>query len=139
MPYNILGDLQLLTLADNVTCANPCCILTINDTVQLMADAVLTGYASGSPVATLPESMSPLAGTTVPVCLTEADGVSVVPLSISTGGVLSLTRDVESGTVHLNGLEFNCCDRYYNDEIGNNFPQGTSPLRWNEEEEGGGE
>ena len=38
MPYNKLGDLQTLTLSDDVQCDNPCCILTLDCIVQIMGN-----------------------------------------------------------------------------------------------------
>ena len=153
MPYNILGDLQTLTLSPSATCDNPCCILTINNTVQLMGNVSLTNYDGGKMIATLPESMRPNDTIVVPVYLhsnidatdnvliymalnivTEIDPMNLVPLTVSTDGEISIPMNVTTGILYLNGLEFNVCDRYYNSSIGNNFSQGTSPLRWDSEE-----
>lgn len=129
MPYNKLGDLQTLTLSDGVLCDNPCCILTLDCTVQLMGNMRLAGYAAGTPIAALPESMSPVDEIRLPVYLDTA----LTPLTVTAAGELELGEDVAAGTLYASGLSFNVCGRYYNADIGNNFPQGTSPLRWDGE------
>lgn len=148
MPYNILGDIETLELSDTASMGNACCILTLNCTVQLMGNATLTSYVADAPIATLPESMRPMSDVLVPVYLEskidatipvllyntmglEADvpDLNLVPLRVGSDGMMSIPVGVDSGTLYLNGVEFNVCDRYYNAEIGNNFSQGTSPLR----------
>lgn len=130
MPYNKLGDLQTLTLADNVQCDNSCCILTLDCTVQLMCNMRLDGYGANTPMATLPTSMRPVDRICIPVYLDTA----VKQLIITPEGELKLGEDVAAGMLYTNGLSFNVCGRYYNADIGNNFPQGTSPLRGDGEE-----
>ena len=129
MPYNKLGDLQTLTLADNVQCDNSCCILTLDCTVQLIGNMHLNGYEANTPLATLPTSMRPIDEICIPVYLDTA----IKQLIITPEGELKLGEDVVAGMLYTNGLSFNVCDRYYNTDIGNNFPQGTSPLRWDGE------
>lgn len=126
MPYNKLGDLQTLTLSNDVQCDNPCCILTLDCTVQLMGNMHLNGYEANTPLATLPTSMRPSDEICMPVYLDTA----VKQLIITPEGELKLSEGVVAGMLYTNGLSFNVCDRYYNADIGNNFSQGTSPLRW---------
>lgn len=130
MPYNKLGDLQTLTLSGDVQCANPCCILTLDCIVQLMGNMRLNGYGANTAIATLPASMRPLDDIRVPVYL----DTSVRQLTVTPEGELKLGEDVVAGTLYTNGLSFNVCGRYYNADIGNNFSQGTSPLRWDGED-----
>lgn len=129
MPYNKLGDLQTLTLSGDVQCDNPCCILTLDCIVQLMGNMRLNGYRANTPLATLPTSMRPIDEICIPVYLDTA----VRQLTITPEGELELGEDVVAGMLYTNGLSFNVCDRYYNTDIGNNFSQGTSPLRWDGE------
>lgn len=126
MPYNKLGDLQTLTLSDDVQCDNPCCILTLDCTVQLMGNMHLNGYEANTAIATLPTSMRPLDEICLPIYL----DTSLKQLIIGPEGEIKLNEDVVAGLLYTNGASFNVCDRYYNSDIGNNFPQGTSPLRW---------
>lgn len=126
MPYNILGDLQTLTLSPSAECDNPCCILTINNDVMLMGNISLTNYQSGTMFATLPESMRPMDNVMIPAFLNDA----LVRVTLNPDGELSIAQDANGETLYLNGVSFNVCDRYYNSSIGNNFSQGTSPLRW---------
>ena len=130
MPYNILGDLQTLTLSPSAECDNPCCILTINNDVMLMGNISLTNYQSGAMFATLPESMRPADNVMIPAFLGEA----LVRVTLNPDGELSIAQDANGETLYMNGVSFNVCDRYYNSSIGNNFSQGTSPLRWDSEE-----
>ena len=130
MPYNKLGDLQTLTLANDVQCDNPCCILTLDCTVHLMGNMHLNGYMANTAIATLPTSMRPLDKICLPVYLNTA----IRKLIITQEGEIKLEKDVVAGMLYTNGLSFNVCDRYYNAAIGNNFPQGTSPLRWDGED-----
>nr|DAQ58508.1 MAG TPA: hypothetical protein [Caudoviricetes sp.] len=129
MPYNKLGNLQTLTLSNDVQCDNPCCILTLDCTVQLMGNMHLNGYEENTPLATLPTSMWPIDEICIPVYLDTA----VKQLIITPEGELKLSEGVVAGMLYTNGLSFNVCDRYYNADIGNNFSQGTSPLRWDGE------
>lgn len=130
MPYNNLGDLQTLTLSNGVQCDNPCCILTLDCIVQLMDNMHLNEYKANTPLATLPTSMRPINEICIPVYLDTA----VKQLIITTEGELKLGEDVVAGMLYTNGLSFNVCERYYNTDIGNNFSQGTSPLRWDGED-----
>lgn len=130
MPYNKLGDLQTLTLSDDVQCDNPCCILTLDCTVQLMGNMHLNGYGANTAIATLPTSMRPLDEICLPVYL----DTSPKQLIITPNGEIKLSEDVLAGLLYTNGVSFNICDRYYNADIGNNFPQGTSPMRWDMED-----
>nr|DAL84349.1 MAG TPA: hypothetical protein [Caudoviricetes sp.] len=130
MPYNKLGDLQTLTLSDNVQCDNPCCILTLDCIVQLMDNMQLNGYEANTALATLPTSMRPIDEICVPVYLDTA----IKQLIITPEGEIKLRENVVTGMLYTNGVSFNVCDRYYNADIGNNFPQGTSPLRWDGED-----
>ena len=129
MPYNKLGDLQTLTLSDDVRCDNPCCILTLDCTVHLMGNMRLSGYVADTAIATLPASMRPLDEIRLPVYLDSA----VKRLIVTPGGEIRLGEDVPAGLLYTDGVSFNVCGRYYNSDIGNNFPQGTSPLRWDGE------
>lgn len=128
MAYNILADLQELNLESTATCDNKCIILTTNNTVQIMGNIVLNGYEALGTVASLPESMTPIEEQIVTVYLLLTDTVMPVPMVIGTDGTLKIGIGVPSGTLYTSGIEFNVCNRYYNSEIGNNFPQGTSPL-----------
>lgn len=129
MPYNRLGDLQALTLSDGVRCDNPCCILTLDCTVQLMGNMHLSGYGADTAIATLPASMRPLGEIRLPAYL----DTSLKRLTVTPEGEIRLGEDVAAGTLYTDGMSFNVCGRYYNPDIGNNFPQGTSPLRWDGE------
>lgn len=154
MPYNILGDLQTLTLSPSAQCDNPCCILTLDNSVQLMGNILLTDYESGTGFATLPESMRPMDTIFVPVYLdaaidattlvllyvtlgleTQLPALNLVPMEVTPDGEMCLNMDIPSGTLYLNGVEFGAYDRYYNDTIGNNYSQGTAPLRWDGSEQ----
>lgn len=126
MPYNKLGDLQTLTLSNDVQCDNPCCILTLDCIVQLMGNMHLNRYEANTAIATLPTSMRPVDEICLPVYL----DTEVKQLIVTTDGEIKIAEDVVAGLLYTNGLSFNVCNRYYNSEIGNNFPQGTSPLRW---------
>lgn len=130
MPYNKLGDLQTLTLSNDVQCDNPCCILTLDCTVQLMGNMHLNGYEANTAIATLPTSMRPLDE----ICLPAYLDTAIKQLIITPEGEIRLGEDVVAGLLYTNGVSFNVCDRYYNSDIGNNFPQGTSPLRWDGED-----
>lgn len=131
MPYNNLADLQTLTLGSGVECDNACCILTLDCTVQLMGNMAVTGYASGSTLFTLPETMAPVYDVAVPVMVIDGENPGALAmLVIQSDGNAHLVGDIEDGMVYTNGLNVNVCDRYYNSEIGNNFSQGTSPLRY---------
>ena len=129
MAYNKLGDLQTLTLSDDVRCDNPCCILTLDCTVQLMGNMRLDGYEANTPIATLPTSMRPIDE----ICLPAYLDTALKRLTITPEGEIRLGEDVVAGMLYTNGSSFNVCDRYYNADIGNNFPQGTSPMRWDGE------
>lgn len=130
MPYNKLGDLQTLTLSDGVQCDNPCCILTLDCTVQLMGNMRLNGYGANTAIATLPTSMRPIGE----ICLPAYLDTSLKRLIVTPEGEIKLGEDVVAGLLYTGGMSFNVCDRYYNADIGNNFPQGTSPLRWDGED-----
>lgn len=125
MAYNILGAMGTLEMGEAAITDNACCIATLDNIVMLMGSVYLIGYTAGNTICTLPEEMRPRFGTRVPVCL----NMDIVPLVVTASGELFIESDSEMGVLFLNGVVFNVCDSFYNDEIGNNFPQGTSPLR----------
>lgn len=125
MPYNILGNIGTLVLGSNANTSNACCILTLDNIVTLMGNISLTDYTAGETIATLADQMLPSSEIRTPVCVDD----DVVILTIDTDGNLSLGYSYSGATLYLNGVCFNVCDTYYNDTIGNNFLQGTSPLR----------
>lgn len=135
MPYTRLGDIGTLEVNAGVTGDNLCCILTLNNTVQLMGNLVLSGIDPSTYIAKLPESMTPIADMVFPVYLESGSELTIVPMKVDTHGQVTVQTSSTEGTLYLNGIEFACADRYYNGEIGNNFAQGTSPMRWNMEEQ----
>lgn len=125
MPYQILGNIGTLDMANNASTNNACCILTLDNVVMLMGNVELSDYTAGEVICTLADQMMPTYEVRTVVCLDD----DLVALTVNAYGELSLNVDCASGTLYLNGVLFNVCDTYYNDEIGNNFLQGTSPLR----------
>ena len=109
MPYTKLGDLQLLTLSSTAETDNKCTVMSLNNSVSFMGNITLTGYAANTAFATLAESMRPTSEV------------------VSPSGEMALAIDAD-GILYLNGIVFSANSRYYNAEIGNNFPQGSSPL-----------
>ena len=135
MPYTRLGDIGTLDVNTGVTGGNLCCILTLNNTVQLMGNLELSGIDPSAYIAKLPESMTPIADMVFPIYMESGSELSVVPMKVDAQGQINVQTASTEGTLYLNGIEFACADRYYNGEIGNNFAQGTSPMRWNMEEQ----
>ena len=123
MPYTKLGDLQLLTLSSNATTYNKCTVMSLNNSVSFMGNIELTGYAAYTAFATLAESMRPTSDVAIPVYIED----ELTKMTISSNGEMSLAIDAD-GILYLNGIVFSANSRYYNAEIGNNFPQGSSPL-----------
>lgn len=128
MPYNRLGDINTLTLSNKAQCDNPCCILTLDNNVMLMGNIYLSGYESGEIIATLPSSMHPNNDIFFPAYL----DTTLVRVNVNSKGEIIIYQDATGG-LYLNGKSFNVSDHYYNSSIGNNFSQGTSPLRWDGE------
>ena len=135
MPYTKLGDIGTLDVNAGVTGGNLCCILTLNNTVQLMGNLELSGIDPSAYIAKLPQSMTPVADMVFPIYLESETELTLVPMKVDTQGQITVQTTSTEGTLYLNGVEFACADRYYNGEIGNNFAQGTSPLRWNMEKQ----
>ena len=79
--------------------------------------------------------MTPIADMVFPIYMESGSELSVVPMKVDAQGQINVQTASTEGTLYLNGIEFACADRYYNGEIGNNFAQGTSPMRWNMEEQ----
>ena len=125
MPYNILGNMGTLELSSSATTTNACCILTLDNIVTLMGNITLENYTAGETFATLADQMFPSDIVKKLICVND----DVVSLTIDTDGNMSISNSYASATAYLNGVCFNVCDTYYNAEIGNNFLQGTSPLR----------
>lgn len=123
MPYTKLGDLQLLTLSSTATTDNRCTVMSLNNSVSFMGNIELTGYAANTAFATLAESMRPTDIVAIPVYVED----ELTKLTINTDGTMTLAIDAD-GILYLNGIIFSANSRYYNAEIGNNFPQGSSPL-----------
>lgn len=125
MPYNILGNIGTLELTSNATTDNACCILTLDNIVTLMGNITLTNYTANTTIATLADQMLPSDTVKTLVCAND----DVVTLTVDTEGNMSINQSYTSATLYLNGVCFNVCDTYYNSAIGNNFLQGTSPIR----------
>lgn len=128
MPYTTLGDIQTLLMANNAQSDNQCCILTLDCTVNIMGNIYLEKYVQDDVIATLPQSMRPIQDIFIPVLLDN----QIVTMHVNLSGEISINSSTPSGTLYMNGVFFNVCGTYYNDEIGNNFSQGTSPLRGDE-------
>ena len=167
MPYTRLGDIGTLEVNAGITGENLCCILTLNNTVQLMGNLELSSFDPSTYIVKLPESMTPIQDMVFPVYLESNSELKLVPIKIDTQGQITFQKastdgflyfnsnsgltvipmkmvmqdtisnqtGLTDGTLYLNGVEFACSDRYYNSEIGNNVAQGTSPMRWNMEDE----
>ena len=129
MPYTILGDLQTLELGETVQCNNPCCILTLDCQVMILDVMEVTNLSPESVIFKLPESMTPTDQIIIPVYVENSNGINLTPLYINTNGTATMRVQLSNSVLYTNGIIFNCADKYYNGEIGNNFSQGTSPLR----------
>ena len=125
MPYTKLGDLQLLTLADTATTDNDCTVMSLNNSVSFMGNIELVEYTAYSTFATLAESMRPTKEIAIPVYIED----KLTKLTISPNGEMAIAINAD-GILYLNGIVFSANSRYYNAEIGNNFPQGSSPLSY---------
>lgn len=127
MPYNVLGGMTTLSTAENVTSTNPCVLLTRDNDVIFCADLAVTQGIANQVLATLPEGFRPKASVSN-VCWLNTSILTEITLSHN--GELKLSTDVVGEyTVKTNGMKFNISDAYYNSEIGNNFPQGTTDLQ----------
>lgn len=127
MPYNVLGGMTTLTLADNATCENQCVLLTRDNDVILCADIAVTDGTAKQVVATLPEGFRPKSAVSNVLYLSR--GV-LSKITLAPSGEISLSTDIVGDyTVECNGMRFNISDAYYNSEIGNNYPQGTTDLQ----------
>ena len=109
-----------LLLGDGVTMDNPCILKTINNVLLFLDNAQVENYNSGSVLATLPESS--LFPSHEPIKIPVAAKSGMVVLTINTDGTLELDESVNNGTVYLNGLCVNVCNRYYTNALGNNEP-----------------
>lgn len=130
MPYTTLGDLQTISLNSNFDMDNPCIILSLNCGVNILDNInVIGNYTANARIFTLPTTMDTYTQTYLPVCVKKDDDIIVSYLSISSVGVVSMPINLSTGDIiYTNGLIFNCLNHYYNETLGNNFPQGTSPL-----------
>lgn len=98
-----------IALAGNCSMDNASTMLTIMCVVCIMSDAVLTGYTDGETFATLASECCPDEPIKLPVFFDD----SVVALGIGTDGAMTATGASGDGTLHLEGLCFNNCDRWY--------------------------
>lgn len=122
--------------AENVTIDNECVILTLDNIVVLMGSAVVSGELVNNVFAVMPERIRPTHEIFLPICVNSDNMNSIRIMKIDADGNMSVDGEsLASGSIYLNGLTFNVNDTWYNAEIGNNWPQGTSPLRWNEEQD----
>lgn len=95
--------------SEGCTLANDSAMLTTMCIVELMGDAELTGYVDATAFATLPEECKPESEIHMPVYFDDA----LVKLIITADGAMSLSGASGDGTVHLEGMCFNNCDRWY--------------------------
>ena len=127
MAYTHIAGIGIVNTAN--TMPNKCNIMTENNVVMLCDDVYLHNYSANSVILTLSKPMMwPLTDIVTPVCVTDSQGTSVVPLTINTSGEFKLQSSYTQATVHLNGLCFNVNSKYYNPSIGNIYDNGTSPL-----------
>lgn len=98
-----------ITPAEGCALANDSAMLTTMCIVEIMGDAELTAYVDGSVFATLHEECWPESEVHMPVYFND----TLVKLIIATSGEMSLSGASGDGTVHLEGLCFSNCDRWY--------------------------
>lgn len=131
MPYANIGDMGSLVLADNASCENNCVILTLDDIVELMGNITVEDYSPTEAFAQLPEKMRPMQEVFVACCIPNDIG----RIKVDTEGKMYFSTNhleedssLVSTVLYTNGMVFNVCDTYYNEEIGNNYAQGTTPY-----------
>ena len=127
MPYNVLGGMTTLSTASNVVSSNPCVLLTRDNDVIFCADLAVSQGTANQVLATLPEGFRPKENVSNVSWLSTS---LLTEMTLAPNGELTLSTDVVGEyTVKTNGMKFNISDAYYNSEIGNNFPQGTTNLQ----------
>lgn len=105
--YIFQGKYELV-LEPKCTMDNSSVMLTKMCTVEFMGDATLTEYSGGT-FATLPDDCCPSSDIAIPVIANDMHTV----LYITSDGKLSIAGTENSYIVHLNGICFNNCDRWY--------------------------
>lgn len=127
MPYNKLGGMTNIHTADNVTSDNTCIILTMDNIVEIMGSLHLYNYEANTTLFTVPTTYAPMNDIHIPV-------ISSIPnvhtLTIASTGEISVNESFVNNILYTNGLCYNICDKYYNEQIGNNQPQYTSNPNW---------
>lgn len=150
MAYNNIADIGLLAPADsNIEIDNKCLILTLDNILCFMSDIGISNYNKGETLFSIAssyienegeisdvvinENMCPLNSIVIPVYLAENNNYNIVPLLISGNGncIIDGNGNISDGRLMLNGINCNIDDRYYNNELKNNYPQETSPREYN--------
>lgn len=132
MPYTVLGALGKCELLNGCTSTNSTALLTLNNCVILCGDYAFDATAYDMKFAKLPrEEMFPEDMIRVPVmCEVEFLGNPCYVntyMDVDTEGNMSVPLN-GTVTVKLENVIIPINSRYYNDVIGNNTGEGTSPL-----------
>ena len=129
MPYGRIFSIGQMTLEEATSMDNLTAYLDMNNVVYFCGNATLTNYTAEMPFATLPDdAMVPSSTLLVPICVTSDGATRLTYLIVDVNGELSLPFDYQSATVHMDGISFTVNDRYYTPEIGNVYPNNTSPM-----------
>lgn len=132
MPYTVLGALGKCELLNGCECTNATALLTLNNCVILCGDYLFDTTDYDMKFAKLPwDDMFPETLTRVPVvCEVEYLGHSCYVntyMNVDANGNMSVPLN-GMVTVLLENAIIPINSRYYNDTIGNNTGEGTSPL-----------
>ena len=131
MPYGKIAYIGQMTTQANMVMTNKSAFIDLNNVVYFCGNALVADYTAGSVLATLPSDMMfPLQIVVIPVCVKEsdADQPTVVPMTINTDGTIEIGIDLSDADLYLSGVFFTTNSRYYTPEIGNVYPNNTSPL-----------
>lgn len=131
MPYGKIAYIGQMIVQSNMVMTNKSAFIDLNNVVYFCGNAMVADYTAGEVLATLPdEMMFPLQTVVIPVCVTEADAIipTVVPMTVNTDGTIEIGADLADADLYLSGVSFTANSRYYTPEIGNVYPNNTSPL-----------
>lgn len=112
--FKLYRGMYEMNMVDGVTSSEDARVmLTILNEVKFLADVEFQAYTAGERFATMDDRCRPVADVKVPVGLTVGVDESVVLMTVSPDGMMSLGTDVTGGVLNLSGATYSITSKFY--------------------------
>lgn len=112
--FKLYRGMYEMNMVDGVTSSDDARVmLTILNEVKFLDDVEFQTYTAGERFATMDDRCRPVADVKVPVGLTVGVDESVVLMTVSPDGMMSLGTDVTGGVLNLSGATYSITSKFY--------------------------